>query len=593
MALRLLNGNAATFDMDEPFDTIGEYCLVEFIGRGGMGEVWLGVKQGTTRPRAIKILLPEFARNPASVESFRREAEIGMQLARHDSIVGVHDIHEALIGAPECAERVLYLVLDFVDGVNLRRLSKRYHRANGQRLPVAIVVHIIRAMLRALEAAHSHAIGKDAVPVVHGDINPGNVLVSSRGEVRVTDFGISRFAPEPTFISRPVGTLPYMAPEQYTGRVCPQNDLYSVGAVLHELLTGEPPLPGRGSPRTMERKLLQDPVPALGRDDVPPALERLRRGLLDKNWELRIQTTVVALEILATVGRADCQDELKGIYTRLFGPPRSRLTRYLQAQGSSSGSFVVGLLQHRRRPAPADPVVDREAREAPQPGAPGEPQPSDDAETTADQAMPWLADEDDTLTTEVHRRPATQLSRTIRLDVPVGTVPPVSILSTPTVPKPPPAANEPPVEESFDVATTAPRRAAAKMPDAAETTPSNAGRYPPRPDHLEDGVPFQRLASRRGVTKLHVPVDAPDTDTDASSPTAAIVGDPDRQPARVARKVSPMTRGRHRWLGALCLTMAAAAIVVFGVRWAVSSFADPEPAPSVSPHHARADAKEG
>lgn len=623
MALRLLNGDAATSRMVEAFDTIGDYSLVEFIGRGGMGEVWLGFKLGTTRPRAIKILLPELSKKIASVESFRREAEIGMQLARHDSIVGVDSIHEAFIGDPECPERVLYLVLDFVDGINLRRLSDRYYRAKRQRLPIPLVVHIVRAMLRALQKAHTHAIDQDALPVVHGDINPGNVLISSHGEVRITDFGISRFVPEPTFISRPVGTLPYMAPEQYSGRICPQNDLYSVGAVLHELLTGEPPLPDKGSPRTMERKLLKDPIPPLGRDDVPPALDRLRRGLLEKNWELRIQTALVALEILATVDRTDCQDELKGIYTRLFGPPRSRLTRFLQAHGDSSGSFVVGLLRHRRRPITAEDVADN---------GPGDP-----PEPDHDEAMPWLVEEDDALTTEVHQRPATRLSPTLRLDVPVGTVPPVGAPSTPTVPESSPAANESPAEvpdaapqrdaesddahvagrllepgddeDDLDLMTTAPRNAAGRSAPPAQGSQGDAVRYPPRPDHLDDGVPFQLHRPHRGAKKLHVPADASESDSTSTSEDTTARGQTGPQNTRTpstgrppssqshsdaliedpATKNPPQSTAPARRLGAVCLTAAALLAAVFGFGWIASSFADPGPtAPtSKAPHHAR------
>ena len=546
MALPLLNVDATTSDMGEPFKTLGRFRLVELIGRGGMGEVWLGLDPDGMERRAIKVLLPEVANNPSIVASFRREAEIGKQLALNPSIVAVHGIHEAFIGDPACPERVLFLVLDFVDGVNLRQLAERYYRAHKKRLPIPVVVHLLRAMLRALDAAHTHAIGANPLPVVHGDVNPGNVLIASRGEVRMTDFGISRFAPEPVFISRPVGTLPYMAPEQYLGRICPQNDLYSVGAVLHELLTGRPPTPHTGTAVTIERRLLQDPIPPLGRDDVPEALERLRRGLLEKDASLRIQTAAQALKMLSMVDQSDRQDEIKVIYRRLFGPPRSRMTRYLQARGDGEGSFVMQLLSRHARPVTTDAPV-REPQEEQR-----SPEPAPAVTADDDGGMPWLAEDDDeeSLTTQVHHRSGPRLSPTIRLDLPVGGQHPVFAASTPTVPEPPPVSTaEPrPTPPEPKEAGSGETRAAGPLPSPAEhdsdahavtTTPYKATtaakkptpdprRYPPRPPHLADGVPFQLRRPKRGAAKAHAGADVDPaaievgTASDASEPEPAV-----------------------------------------------------------------------
>lgn len=561
MALRLLEPPDDTPGMEHAFESLGDFHLVQFIGRGGMGEVWLAVKRGTSRPRAIKVLLPDLARKDSSVESFRREADIGMQLARHDNIVSVHELHEAYVGDPACPERLLYLVLDFVDGINLGRFAERVYRVGKQRLPIPIVVHIVRAVLRALADAHSHKIGKSLLPVVHGDIKPGNVLVSSRGGVRVTDFGLSRFTPEPTFISRPMGTMPYMAPEQYLGRICPQNDLYAVGALLHELLTGEPPLPEKGSPRTMERKLLNDPPPPLGRTDVPAALERLRRGLLEKNVALRIQTASQALEMLATVDRTDCKEDVANLYQRFIGPPRSGLTRYFQAQGDDKGSFVIELLRRHRRPVTAEvPGHELESASSPSPAvdaAPGSESHSGASASDGDDAMPWLDEdnEDERPTVEVRRQSALRLSPTMRLDLPVGAPLPFSVASTPTVPEQPHLAAAPDLdrmraagpllepmdgEDDVDAATTAPRRAAT----AARTPTPDARRYPPRPAHLDDGVPFQRRRASRGANEVHPPVDDPEPNADASTeaPRVGTVTDADAGPHQTRPERSPDTR---------------------------------------------------
>lgn len=619
MALRLLEPPDDAPGMEHAFESLGDFHLVQFIGRGGMGEVWLAVKRGTSRPRAIKVLLPELARKDSSVESFRREADIGMQLARHDNIVSVHEIHEVYVGDPACPERLLYLVLDFVDGINLGRFAERVFRVGKQRLPIPIVVHVVRAVLRALADAHSHKIGRSLLPVVHGDIKPGNVLVSSRGGVRVTDFGLSRFTPEPTFISRPMGTMSYMAPEQYLGRICPQNDLYAVGALLHELLTGEPPLPEKGSPRTMERKLLNDPPPPLGRTDVPAALERLRRGLLEKNVTLRIQTASQALEMLATVDRTDCKEDVANLYQRFIGPPRSGLTRYFQAQGDDKGSFVIELLRRHRRPVTAE-VPGHEPETAPRPSEPAAEDPSagSHAPVSASEghsggAMPWLdvdIDDDERPTIEVRQVSAPRLSPTIRLDLPVGTPLPFGVASTPTVPEPSTSTISPDSDrmraagplleptdgdDDVDAATTAPRRAAT----VAKAPTPDPRRYPPRPAHLDDGVPFQRRRPNRGADTERPPVEGsePTADTSTEAPRVGTVTGPDAGPHQTRPERSPDTRpdalpvrppripkdSGARWLRSAFVVLAAVLAIACGIGLVALALNEPhEPQPAIT-----------
>ncbi|MCX4240183.1 serine/threonine-protein kinase [Paraliomyxa miuraensis] len=534
MALPLLNGDATTSDMGESFKKLGRFDLVELIGRGGMGEVWLGIDPVTMERRALKAIQKDVADNPSIIAGFRREAEVGKQLSLHASIVSVHGLHEELVGDPACPERLLYLELDFVDGVNLRQLAERYYRTHRRRLPIPVVVHIVRAMLRALEAAHNHSIGTNPLPVVHGDVNPGNVLVSSRGELRMTDFGISRFVLEPLFISRPVGTLPYMAPEQYLGRICPQNDLYAVGAVLHELLTGSPPTPIAGTPMTIERRLLQDPVPPLGRSDVPELLDRLRKALLEKDVSLRIQTTTQALKILWDVDKTDRQDEIKLIYRRLFGPSRSRMTRYLEARGESSDSFVMQLLSRHERPVttdvPAHAPSETEAPPRPEPAA-------TDDDDDDDGGMPWLAEDDedaeDAIKTQIHHRSGPKISPTVRLDFPVGDLRRLFVASTSTVPEPSFAGSDgkpaeglspSPTEDSdAHAVTTTPYKA--QGPAKKEPTPDP--QYPPRPAHLADGVPFQFRRPKRGASPVEPHLD----------------GEPLASPLRPSADVDPPVQG--------------------------------------------------
>jgi serine/threonine protein kinase len=337
--------------MTTEFDSIGGYTLVYFIGRGGMGEVWTCVKPKTTSPYAIKILQPRLATSDDYPKMFRREAAIGAQLGRYRSIVAVHDYGEHVVPDLEGGDeaRLLYLVMDIVDGVNLRQLIRQQYKAMRRRPPLRLVAHVARVVLRALDAAHHHQIGGQSACVVHGDINPGNVLISSHGEVSITDFGIARVAPGDTWISQPMGTLRYMAPEQLMGQVCPANDLYGVGGLIHEALTGRPPISVRGPTAQVQRALLEAPVESTGRDDLPPELERLRVALLEKRVEDRIQSAQEALDLLGQFSREDSEGDLRTLYREVIGPPTSGLTRYLQHEGhGGAGSFIARMAERRR-----------------------------------------------------------------------------------------------------------------------------------------------------------------------------------------------------------------------------------------------------
>lgn len=326
-------------------DSIGGYHLLHFIGRGGCGECWSAVKPSTVGSYALKVLLPELAASETGREMFEREAMIAAQLGRHGNIVRVHDFGRE--GA------LPYLVMDLVDGINLRRFVRECRKKWDHPLPMNLVVYVIRMILRAVGAAHTHTVGGARAAVVHGDIKPANILVSSHGEIQLTDFGIARFAALTPFISRPVGTLRYMAPEQYLGRIAPLSDLYSVGAVLHDLLTGEPPVPADVNPKRFERALLSSPIPPVGRTDVPPAVENLRRGLLEKSDVDRIQSAAEALRALKGIGSDDPQTEMQEMFARLVGPPRSGVTQYLQRCNDGPGSFLAELV----RPALRRPVL--------------------------------------------------------------------------------------------------------------------------------------------------------------------------------------------------------------------------------------------
>src|SRR5271155_5833788 len=225
----------------------GRYRLDVQIGRGGMSTVYLAFDTVLERPVAIKLMHREIAADSDQLERFRREARSVAQLS-HPHIVTVidagEDEHQPGVGAP-------YIVLEYVEGETLKDLIRR---EGPLEIPQAIAYAI--EIARALGTAHEHQI-------VHRDVKPQNILISSEGSAKITDFGIARSLTEEglTMAGRVLGTTDYVSPEQALGhRVTGQSDLYSLGIVLYEMLTGEVPFRGE-SPVAVAMKHVREQVP--------------------------------------------------------------------------------------------------------------------------------------------------------------------------------------------------------------------------------------------------------------------------------------------------------------------------------------------
>ena len=292
---------------------LGEYQLLRLIGRGGMGEVWLARKQGLDMPCVVKVLLPQYASDPEYCRRFHREAEVMTKLG-HGRIVSI-------IGSGE-QDGWLYIAMRFVDGVDLGTFCRALAK-NGELVPVVMAAYFIGEVLEALRHAHERAPGGNRLVIVHRDVTPGNVMISSEGEVFLTDFGLARGA---AGLSHDVfGTLEYMAPEQARGHACPQSDLYSVGCLLFFMLTGRPPR----KPRDISD--LQTPLTEaeldLGRTDVPEPLVRLIHLCLAFDPADRIQTALEALRLLAKHGLNLRETILTAtLYQENVGPKHTGLT---------------------------------------------------------------------------------------------------------------------------------------------------------------------------------------------------------------------------------------------------------------------------
>jgi tRNA A-37 threonylcarbamoyl transferase component Bud32 len=266
------------------------YLLERELGGGGMSRVFLAHERALNRKVVVKVLLPELAAG-VNVERFRREIQLAAQL-QHPHIV-------PLLAAGE-AEQLPYFVMPFVNGESLRKRLAR----EGE-LPIGETVRILRDVVSAL--AYAHGCG-----VVHRDVKPDNVLLSG-GVAVVTDFGVAKAvsastdagATGLTSLGVALGTPAYMAPEQATAN--PQTDhradIYALGVVAYELLTGSQPFTGRSPQAVLAAHVVEDPEPVeRRRPAVPPMLAALVRECLSKRPAERPQSAMQVMHVLDAVG---------------------------------------------------------------------------------------------------------------------------------------------------------------------------------------------------------------------------------------------------------------------------------------------------
>jgi serine/threonine-protein kinase len=258
---------------DDDLRVLGDrYEIHRHIARGGMAQVYLARDRSLDRPVAVKELVPEFAADPSFVERFRREAQSAAKLT-HPNIVAVYDWGTQ--------DGTYFIVMEYVDGPSLSQVI----RADGALHPRR-AAEIASEVAAALGFAHSQG-------VVHRDIKPGNVLLTATGQAKVADFGIARAMSsadeELTQTGSVMGTATYFSPEQAQGlAVDARADLYSLGVVLYEMVTGRPPFSG-DSPLAIAYKHVQDPPPRPSTlvPDIPAGLEAIIMKLLQKQPDNR------------------------------------------------------------------------------------------------------------------------------------------------------------------------------------------------------------------------------------------------------------------------------------------------------------------
>jgi eukaryotic-like serine/threonine-protein kinase len=270
------------------------YQVGELLGRGGMAEVHEGRDLRLGRRVAIKILKPDLARDPAFLSRFRREAQSAASL-NHPNVVAVYDTGEDVLGEGPSAVAVPFIVMELVEGITLKELLH-----SGNRLVPERALEITAGILAALDYSHRHGI-------IHRDIKPGNVMLTTTGTVKVMDFGIARATADAghtgTSTQTVLGTAAYLSPEQAQGRtVDARSDLYSTGVVLFELLTRRPPFVGDAPVAVAFAHVNEDPpAPSSVDPTVPAALDALVLRALAKDPAQRYQS---AVEFRADVERA-------------------------------------------------------------------------------------------------------------------------------------------------------------------------------------------------------------------------------------------------------------------------------------------------
>ena len=258
------------------------YEIVGKIGTGGMADVYKAMDHKLNRFVAVKVLKPEFREDTTFIKKFRSEAQAAAGLT-HPNIVNVFDVGDD--------GGVYYIVMELIEGITLKEyISKKGKLSIKEATSIAIQVSM------GLEAAHSHGI-------VHRDVKPQNIIISTDGKVKVTDFGIARAASSNTISSNVMGSVHYSSPEQVRGGYSDEkSDIYSLGITLYEMVTGRVPFDGDTTVAIAIKHLQEEMVPpSVYTPDLPYSLEQIILKCTQKSVDRRYSSMedVIADKIAA------------------------------------------------------------------------------------------------------------------------------------------------------------------------------------------------------------------------------------------------------------------------------------------------------
>ena len=288
----------------------GRYEITELIGEGGMADVYKAVDVVDNKTVAVKILKKEFAESEEFLRRFRNESK-AIAVLSHPNIVKIYDVG--------FSEKIQFIVMEYIDGITLKEYME-----NEKILSWKDAVHFVTQILRALQHAHERGI-------VHRDIKPQNIMMFTDGTIKVMDFGIAKFAREEgkTATDQAIGTVHYISPEQARGDITDaKSDLYSVGVMLYEMLTGQKPFDTDNpvSIAVMHMHNIAE-LPRRINPDIPSPLEEIIVHAMEKNPADRYKT---ALEMLRDIDRFKADPDVHFGY--ITNPPEPDMpTRYFSA----------------------------------------------------------------------------------------------------------------------------------------------------------------------------------------------------------------------------------------------------------------------
>ncbi len=279
----------------------GRYEILEWIGSGGMSDVYKAKCHKLNRYVAVKVLKREYINDTTFVSKFQAEAEAAACLT-HPNIVNVYDVGRE--------GDIYYIVMELAEGITL----KQYIQNKGK-LEIAESISIAMQIAQGIEAAHRHNI-------VHRDIKPQNIIISSDGRVKVTDFGIAKAASSQTISSNTMGSVHYISPEQARGGYCDErSDIYSLGITMYEMLTGRVPFEGDSTVAVALQHIQGEMVPPRVLDPViPVSIEKIILKCTQKKPEQRYSS---ATELIADLKRAlmtPDEDFVKAVPLNTDGP---------------------------------------------------------------------------------------------------------------------------------------------------------------------------------------------------------------------------------------------------------------------------------
>ncbi len=342
-------------------EQFGKYILLEKLAAGGMAEVYLAKSNGAngvSKFVAIKRILPQFSENDEFIEMFKDEANVTINL-NHSNIVSIYDFG--------IEKGQFYLVMEFVEGRNLRQILNELKKANKS-ISIEQSVYIVKEAAAGLDHAHRCTDSKSGKPlnITHRDMSPQNIMISFEGESKVIDFGIAKA--EKTSDATKAGTLKgkfaYMSPEQSEGLpIDPRTDVFALGIILWELLANDRLFTGSNEAAIL-RKVRECQIPAIRKINplVPPELERIVTKALAKDKNVRYQTAANLQKDLnrflnmqyPDFASQDFSIFIKECFKTAFAEGREKLVRYGKIETLPSAAALTETLTYTALTLPSE-----------------------------------------------------------------------------------------------------------------------------------------------------------------------------------------------------------------------------------------------